>query len=107
MLPIPKMKCPSCGGEFARFTSLRLSPFKPIDCPTCGAGVKRKNKLVPLLIALTGILAFGYVQSVVPLEPAGNILLLFGILAAALLIDEATAKLEVATPPTRWSGPDD
>lgn len=102
-----KMRCPACGDEFPRFSSLKLSPLKPVECGNCGAGVKRKGRLAPLMIAVVGILIFGYIQSVVPLETAGKILLLVGVLAVALLIDEATAKLEVVTQPTRRVGPGD
>lgn len=96
-----RMTCPHCGGAFPHFSSMRLSPFRPLECGRCGAGVKRKGKLVPLALAVVGILAFGYVQSVVSLTSVGKILLLLAIVGVVLVIDESTVQLEVVAEPAR------
>lgn len=87
------MSCPCCGYEFPRYASLKLSPFTVIGCKQCGAALKRVNKLVPLLLAVGGILAFGFIQSEVDLSTVAKMVILGAIIWIVLLIDEATAKL--------------
>lgn len=99
ILTFEKMTCPHCGNAFPRFSSFKLSPFKPLECGHCGAGVKRKGKLVPLVLAVVGILGFGYLQSVVALTTVGNLLLLLAIVGIVLVIDESTVELEVVAKP--------
>lgn len=87
------MTCPSCGHEFPRYASIKLSPFTVIGCKQCGATLKRVNKLVPLLLAVGGILLFGVIQSEFDLTTGAKIVILGAIIWVVLLIDEATAKL--------------
>ncbi len=87
------MLCPCCGHEFARYSSLRLSPFTVIACRGCGAVLKRTNKLMPLVLALAGLFAFGYAQSQFSLTTGGKLVVLGSVIWIVLLVDEATAKL--------------
>ncbi|MBO6521479.1 MAG: hypothetical protein JJ900_11245 [Rhodospirillales bacterium] len=97
-LRIPKMTCPCCGHEFARYSSLRLSPFTVIQCRNCGAALKRTNKLMPLLLALGGVFAFGLAQTQFSLTTGGKMVVLGLVIWVALLVDEATAKLAPVDP---------
>ncbi len=97
------MNCPTCGQAFKPFTSWRMTPMNPLACGQCQTRVVRDGRLQPLLIAVGGIIAYGFALEFMPLSGVGKIMVLGIVLAVAMRIDERTLTLKVFAPPPAGS----
>ncbi len=87
------MKCPNCQRPFPPFTSWKMNHLNPLTCKQCGTRAKRLGRLQPLLIAVCGIIIYGFALEFMPLSTAGKLFVLGVVLFGAMWIDERTLKL--------------
>ena len=75
------------------FTSWRMTPINPLTCANCGTRVVRQGRLQPLLIAVGGIVVYGFLLEMLPLNDVGRIIMLGIVLIGAMWLDERLLTL--------------
>ena len=89
------MQCPDCGHGFPAFSSWKMTHLNPLQCKECGTRVAREGRLQPLLIAVGGIVVYGFIMELMPLSTVGKLFMLGVVVFGAMWLDERTLKLKV------------
>jgi len=69
--------------------------MNPLACKECGTRVTRDGRLQPLLIAVGGIVVYGFLMEFMPLNTVGKLFMLGVVVFGAMWLDERTLKLKV------------